>query len=816
MDDEDDAWSYSFPPSAESLPLKTPSQATLEPQLMADAPGGTPTSSVASEDLLTPPNEHTVAPDTQLLPFEQAAAPPPLISSTPTPLTALNTSAAGLTSFLQGSLALQPAFMLKLTPANPQTTKKEASLILSKDGRSTNALATNGDVDRASDSGLSPPGTPSSRGEFRNSIRIWQQKTAESALTDQREDGSTDSSFLQRTFPNIATSPMFGGKAPDVLEVESEEFHEASPKIIAYRKSTHKRTESDAYEIVLDEERFDPKLYVDEKFKNTPYRYATMKRNVEFHRIFRSLDLTDRLLDDFACALSREILLQGRVYITEHSLCFNSNLLGWVTSLEVPFNTITRIDKKSTAGLFPNGISVETNEGRHSFASFLSRDVTYDFIRTIWLVSTGKDLAELDKNASSELPTNGVESLEKNLSNYIMSIDEDDQTDNWNGDDFEDSEEESDRSSVEEEEAAPLSKAVSETVATGMGSITLLKSESTYKNSGPDSHPPTSVTGTFEDAENETEVCNEVIDAPLGIVFDVMFGSDNTSFHLNFLKGHDASEISEYGPFQPLADDPSKLERTYSYRRALGYSIGPKSTKCLVSEVIEHLNVSDYIVVLSTTATPDVPSGGSFTVKTRYYFTWGENNNTQLRIAFYVKWTGRSWIKNVVEKLTLSAQITTCQDMVAELKKELAQHTHQVLAPVAVTAEAKEPKPLKQKEARKKKRAPKSVAPALPSTSLIAIGAGILFTLLIMSMLLNWKIATMVIETREILSRQLDLMTHLVALVARESDQSWWDKLKHRDSDHSGSRAQATLLLKLLQENDKLGRLVQETVEALL
>ena len=57
--------------------------------------------------------------------------------------------------------------------------------------------------------------------------------------------------------------------------------------------------------------RYDPKLYVDEFYKTSKFRYATIKRNIDFHNNFHSLDLTDRLVDDFACALSREILLQG-------------------------------------------------------------------------------------------------------------------------------------------------------------------------------------------------------------------------------------------------------------------------------------------------------------------------------------------------------------------------------------------------------------------------------------------------------------------------------------------------------------------------
>ena len=86
-----------------------------------------------------------------------------------------------------------------------------------------------------------------------------------------------------------------------------------------------------------------------------------------------------------------------------------------------------------------------------------------------------------------------------------------------------------------------------------------------------------------------------------------------------FPETHDGSEISEISDFRPSEEDPAVLERKYIYRRALGYSIGPKSTKCEVTETIEHLNFADYMVVVST-VTPDVPLGGVFSVKTRYIF----------------------------------------------------------------------------------------------------------------------------------------------------------------------------------------------------
>ena len=75
---------------------------------------------------------------------------------------------------------------------------------------------------------------------------------------------------------------------------------------------------------------------------------ASEKRNIEFHMLFRSAPEDDPLMEgistmyetctdlaDYSCALQKEILIQGRLYLTRNHLCFNSNIFGWVTNVSV-------------------------------------------------------------------------------------------------------------------------------------------------------------------------------------------------------------------------------------------------------------------------------------------------------------------------------------------------------------------------------------------------------------------------------------------------------------------------------------------------
>jgi hypothetical protein len=82
-----------------------------------------------------------------------------------------------------------------------------------------------------------------------------------------------------------------------------------------------------------------------------------------------------------------------------------------------------------------------------------------------------------------------------------------------------------------------------------------------------------------------------------------------------------------------------------SYIKRLNGSIGPKSTRCEIRYETLHCDFDDYVVVLTTTRTPDVPSGGVFGVKTRTCLMWASSASSRIVVTSQVEWTGRSFIK---------------------------------------------------------------------------------------------------------------------------------------------------------------------------
>ncbi|KIJ27712.1 hypothetical protein M422DRAFT_271069 [Sphaerobolus stellatus SS14] len=85
----------------------------------------------------------------------------------------------------------------------------------------------------------------------------------------------------------------------------------------------------------------------------TGFAVASNKRTADFHAMFPTIPEADYLIDDYGCALQRDILLQGRLYVSENHVCFHANIFGWTTDLIIPIDEITSVEKKMPAYVIP-------------------------------------------------------------------------------------------------------------------------------------------------------------------------------------------------------------------------------------------------------------------------------------------------------------------------------------------------------------------------------------------------------------------------------------------------------------------------------
>lgn len=397
----------------------------------------------------------------------------------------------------------------------------------------------------------------------------------------------------------------------------------------------------------------------------TGFAVASKKRNRDFHQLFRSVPDDDFLIEDYSCALQREILLAGRIYISEGHICFLSNILGWVTTLVISFDEIVAVEKENTAMVFPNAIAIQTLHARHTFRSLLSREATYDLMVNIWKTSH----PSLKSTVNGTRLVNGTgDKMEKGEESISESNESDDDDDVYDEDEDGDGvgshldvdgsvigSEPSDTSkSLTRQTTAPASGGPS-AVGSSSALASMLETASGDKNAGgntgtdfpgPITHPPTEFTDPA--GRYDKVIKDEVLPAPLGKVYNLVFGPASGAFMSKFLVEEEKSQDLHFDD-DKKGLTPENKTRQYSYIKPLGGSIGPKQTKCISTESLDLLDLEKAVLVTLTTQTPDVPSGNVFSVKTKYLFTWAAGNRTRFFMSCAIEWTGKSWLKGLCE-----------------------------------------------------------------------------------------------------------------------------------------------------------------------
>ena len=183
---------------------------------------------------------------------------------------------------------------------------------------------------------------------------------------------------------------------------------------------------------------------------------------------------------------------------------------------------------------------------------------------------------------------------------------------------------------------------------------------------GPENHEKTEC-DCGKDGHYDKVACNEVIKAPLGKVWNCVFG-DNKDFMLSFLRDNQKVQgMFDQEDFSVTTDitlgdwkngSAVKRGRQVNYIKPLNNSMGPKQTKCNITEQIHVQDFNSACVALTITTTPDVPSGSSFQVMTKYCMTWAGGPATRVLITFAIEWSKSSWLKGAIEKGVNEGQIS--------------------------------------------------------------------------------------------------------------------------------------------------------------
>ena len=424
--------------------------------------------------------------------------------------------------------------------------------------------------------------------------------------------------------------------------------------------------------------------------KITGFAVASKKRNRDFHQLFKSIPDDDYLIEDYSAALQRDIILAGRLYVSENHICFSSNILGWVTTLIISFDEIVSVEKENTAVVFPNAIAIQTLHARQTFRSLLSRESTYELIIGIWKINhpnikTIANGARLDQDANgtkasqagSEATESDIEGSEDEDEVYDEDEDADEESGTVIGNGVSpvvsDNGDSTSRAAIRKASALGISAGAAAggvpTPSDGKAAERAAAA-STMANDfpGPATHVPTECGD--QDTHYEKLLQDVIIPAPLGKVYSMVFGPASGGFMTRWLL--DEIKVTDL----QMEDDKKGINgeltsRSYSYIKPLGASIGPKSTKCLVTEHMDSFDLEKAISVTSSTQTPDVPSGNVFVVKTKFCMMWASGNATRFVMSCSIEWSGKSWLKGPIEKGANDGQLSYGNDLVRSIKAGL-------------------------------------------------------------------------------------------------------------------------------------------------
>ncbi|WFC98880.1 hypothetical protein MYAM1_001613 [Malassezia yamatoensis] len=420
----------------------------------------------------------------------------------------------------------------------------------------------------------------------------------------------------------------------------------------------------------------------------TGFAIASSKRNDDFHALFPSVPEDDFLIESYGCAISRDLLIQGRMYVSEGSVCFYSSIFGWVTSAVVPFADIVSIEKRNTAYLIPNAILIRTLQSKYLFSSFVTRDSTYSMLVNIWRLS--------QPSASAQEHAAAAEG-----SNEMQSDDEKELAKESNGRCISKREKLRRRLAIARHQAKNQESGSVEAANTSVGDAPLSSTDGDLSDSSQDSddeedeeqvttHAPTKCNCDAKKEHFPNVVYEGSFDVTPKKLFNILFCDD---FMESFLSNNQHLSDVKVGEWKDKGGvNGVSAARDVTYVKPLSGPIGPKQTRCEIVEEQLHIDFDDCCTTKTTTRTPDVPSGSSFNVQTRTCFMWGDNGHAKMFVTCAVEWTGRSMIKSIVDKASIDGQKQYYADLARAIEQLIeesskngrAQKSKQTAGPVLV------------------------------------------------------------------------------------------------------------------------------------
>ncbi|XP_071959231.1 protein Aster-B-like isoform X3 [Antedon mediterranea] len=397
--------------------------------------------------------------------------------------------------------------------------------------------------------------------------------------------------------------------------------------------------------------------------KSTPW-YSVLQSNYksrceEFQKLFKGIPDTERLTVDYSCALQKEILVHGRMYVTQNYLCFYANIFKWETTLTIQLKDITAVTKERTVRFIPNALQVTTATEKYFFTSFGSRDKSFMTIFKLW------------QNSLMQLEMPPVEFWKWIHCNYgyDLGIPEDELPEDYvfPSKEAEDSGDDKSRGQASEGRGSDgddlsLSESREEPAVKDVEYI--IEEDENGTTAPPlltGLDPPRIDVSDYSEAEEEVlcgcndmhqgkQYLNEVFGVSCETLFKLLFAEDSV-FYLDYVKARKSTDI-EIGKWR-TEEDSSKDSRVVTYIFPINSNIGPKSSQVTETQTF-HRDLSkegSCYITTNKVENKGIPYSDNFHVLGRWCITRVSENKCRLCVHAEINFTKASWfIRNIIEK----------------------------------------------------------------------------------------------------------------------------------------------------------------------
>ncbi|XP_035526558.1 GRAM domain-containing protein 2B-like [Morone saxatilis] len=111
--------------------------------------------------------------------------------------------------------------------------------------------------------------------------------------------------------------------------------------------------------------------------------HGFLKHNKSFHKLFQEIPMGESLTHAFTCALQKEVLYHGKLFVSDNYVCFHSSVLLKDTKVVIPASSVREVKKHNSA---LSMLSIQTADGeKYSFVSLRHREMCYKLLHTICL-----------------------------------------------------------------------------------------------------------------------------------------------------------------------------------------------------------------------------------------------------------------------------------------------------------------------------------------------------------------------------------------------------------------------------------------------